>query len=117
MLALIMFVIQPFNGLLLHLSRHFASTSLVMWTYRAFISLAHFFLLLRSALTAPQAFPTSGNGLWYTQPGSVWSRDFLPVGNGYLAGKPSIKELLSSSHPILKQWFLEKQLKRLLSLT
>ncbi|KAF8811090.1 glycoside hydrolase family 95 protein [Phlegmacium glaucopus] len=83
-IMLITSLIQPFSGPLFHLSRHFTSTSLVIWTYRAFISLIHF-CLLRSSMTAPQAFPASGNGLWYTQPGNVWARDFLPVGNGYLA--------------------------------
>ncbi|KAF9053868.1 glycoside hydrolase family 95 protein [Hymenopellis radicata] len=34
---------------------------------------------------APPGFPESGNGLWYTTPGRVWSRDYLPVGNGHLA--------------------------------
>ncbi|KAF8154695.1 glycoside hydrolase family 95 protein [Crassisporium funariophilum] len=57
-----------------------------MWTYRAFLSLAQLlFLLPHVALTAPQAFPTSGNGLWFSQRGSVWSKDYLPIGNGYLA--------------------------------
>ncbi|KAL5504959.1 hypothetical protein ACEPAH_7622 [Sanghuangporus vaninii] len=34
---------------------------------------------------APSGFPSSGNGLWYKTPGSIWSRHFLPVGNGFLA--------------------------------
>ncbi|KAI0782786.1 glycoside hydrolase family 95 protein [Abortiporus biennis] len=33
---------------------------------------------------APQGFPLSGNGLWYKNPGSSWSQEWLPVGNGYL---------------------------------
>ena len=33
----------------------------------------------------PEGFPASGNGLWYTEPGEIWSRDYLPIGNGYLA--------------------------------
>ncbi|KAL0958844.1 hypothetical protein HGRIS_014163 [Hohenbuehelia grisea] len=37
------------------------------------------------ANSAPAGFPVSGNGLWYEKPGSVWSREFLPVGNGFLA--------------------------------
>ncbi|OSD05704.1 glycoside hydrolase family 95 protein [Trametes coccinea BRFM310] len=38
-------------------------------------------------LAAPPAFPSSGNGLWYTSPGrfEAWADDWLPVGNGYLA--------------------------------
>src|ERR1700678_3801381 len=93
MLAFMMLVVLPYNGLLLHLYRHFTSTSLIMWTHYAFISLVHFVLIPPySALTVPQAFPTSGNGLWYTQPGKVWSKDLLPVGNGYLAGEPVIED-------------------------
>lgn len=36
--------------------------------------------------STPPGFPSSGNGLWYTTPGKVWVQEFLPVGNGYLAG-------------------------------
>ena len=38
---------------------------------------------------APSAFPSSGNGLWYTAPGDAdaWSSEWLPIGNGYIAGK------------------------------
>ncbi|KAG6376718.1 glycoside hydrolase family 95 protein [Boletus reticuloceps] len=36
-------------------------------------------------LSAPPGFPSSGNGLWYTSPGTVWEHEYLPVGNGYLA--------------------------------
>ncbi|KAL1730890.1 glycoside hydrolase family 95 protein [Schizophyllum commune] len=53
-----------------------------MWTRRAF-------LLVAQTLAATQSirggFPESGNGLWYDAPGVFWGRDFLPVGNGYLA--------------------------------
>ena len=38
-----------------------------------------------AAPTAPPGFPSSGNGLWYKQPGKIWARDYLPIGNGYLA--------------------------------
>lgn len=38
-----------------------------------------------SSRAAPAGFPSSGNGLWYTQPATVWSRQYLPIGNGYLA--------------------------------
>ncbi|KAI0827198.1 Six-hairpin glycosidase-like protein [Trametes gibbosa] len=43
--------------------------------------------MVSTAAAAPSAFPSSGNGLWYTQPGrfEAWSNDWLPVGNGYLA--------------------------------
>jgi hypothetical protein len=35
----------------------------------------------------PAVFPNSGNGLWYNYTGDVWSKTWLPVGNGYLAGE------------------------------
>ncbi|KAF9465865.1 glycoside hydrolase family 95 protein [Collybia nuda] len=35
--------------------------------------------------SAPPGFPSSGNGLWFTKPANVWSKEMLPVGNGYLA--------------------------------
>lgn len=50
------------------------------------------FLFYVGAHAAPSAFPKSGNGLWFTQQGDNWSREWLPVGNGYLAGE---------YHPIL----------------
>lgn len=42
--------------------------------------------LVRLAIAAPPNFPKSGNGLWYNTPGTSWVTDYLPVGNGYLAG-------------------------------
>ena len=36
---------------------------------------------------APPSFPQSGNGMWYKSPGVIWSKDWLPIGNGYLAGE------------------------------
>lgn len=43
---------------------------------------------LSTVVAAPPAFPSSGNGLWYKQPGRFddWASDWLPVGNGFLAG-------------------------------
>ena len=38
-----------------------------------------------AAQAAPAGFPSSGNGLWYNSSGSIWSRHYLPVSNGYLA--------------------------------
>lgn len=49
----------------------------------AFIALIH----LLGLTHAPIGFPHSGNGLWYSKPGTLWSRELLPVGNGYQAGK------------------------------
>ena len=42
-------------------------------------------LLIGSISAAPFGFPASGNGLWYNSTGTIWSRHFLPVGNGFLA--------------------------------
>jgi len=39
-----------------------------------------------SLRSAPPGFPSSGNGLWYTAPGTIWTQEFLPIGNGYLGG-------------------------------
>ncbi|TFK37018.1 Six-hairpin glycosidase-like protein [Crucibulum laeve] len=55
---------------------------LKMWLIQALLVLSHLFAASHGA---PSGFPASGNGLWFTTPGKVWSRDFLPVGNGYLA--------------------------------
>lgn len=38
-----------------------------------------------STSAAPADFPASGNGLWYRTPGTIWSKEWLPIGNGYLA--------------------------------
>jgi hypothetical protein len=38
------------------------------------------------ALAVPRGFPASGNALWYSTPGNVWSKSWLPIGNGYLGG-------------------------------
>ncbi|KEP50433.1 glycoside hydrolase family 95 protein [Rhizoctonia solani 123E] len=35
-------------------------------------------------VSAPFGFPTSGNGLWYSEPAVNWSMQYLPIGNGYL---------------------------------
>lgn len=43
-------------------------------------------VLVGGALAALEGFPPSGKGLWYTTPGSIWTTQYLPVGNGYLGG-------------------------------
>jgi alpha-L-fucosidase 2 len=55
-----------------------------MWLESAFAALAFTSVAVG---VAPSGFPASGNGLWYSAPGVIWSRDYLPVGNGFLAGK------------------------------
>lgn len=47
---------------------------------------------ISATVAAPSAFPSSGNGIWFTSPGrgfEFWADDWLPVGNGYLAGQSS----------------------------
>ncbi|KAI5826666.1 glycoside hydrolase family 95 protein [Schizophyllum commune Tattone D] len=56
-----------------------------MWTRRALLLVAQTLAATHSIRGAPNGFPESGNGLWYDAPGVFWGRDFLPVGNGYLA--------------------------------
>lgn len=68
--------------------------------FRANARLALFAVFVEGGLAAPSGFPKSGNGLWYTTPGTAWVSDYLPIGNGYLAGdsQPTIvyKFVLSS---------------------
>ena len=53
----------------------------------AFLTASSLVLPVSTALaSAPSTFPSSGNGLWYRAPGTTWTREWLPVGNGYLAG-------------------------------
>ena len=51
--------------------------------------LAFLYLLLWSS-SLPQGFPASGNGLLYNTTANIWTKEWLPVGNGYLAGKLSL---------------------------
>lgn len=46
-------------------------------------------LLVDQTTSLPPAFPTAGNALWYRQVADVWSKDYLPVGNGYLGAMVS----------------------------
>ncbi|KAF5381765.1 hypothetical protein D9615_005480 [Tricholomella constricta] len=52
-----------------------------MWATRL-LALAQ---LVALSVSAPPGFPASGNGLWFTKSANVWSKEWLPVGNGYLA--------------------------------
>jgi alpha-L-fucosidase 2 len=54
-------------------------------------------VLLFSTLStaAPPGFPASGNGLWFNASGSIWSKDYLPIGNGYLAGTDTSSQFLN----------------------
>ncbi|KAI5826662.1 glycoside hydrolase family 95 protein [Schizophyllum commune Tattone D] len=55
-----------------------------MWTRRAALA-AQTLAVARNVFAAPNGFPASGNGLWYDAPGTNWGREYLPIGNGYLA--------------------------------
>lgn len=47
----------------------------------AFVAL----IQLLGVTRALAGLPRSGNSLWYSKPGTLWSRELLPVGNGYQA--------------------------------
>ncbi|KAG9087836.1 hypothetical protein FS749_002611 [Ceratobasidium sp. UAMH 11750] len=50
-----------------------------------FLGLGGLLLASGNAVGAvPAGFPASGNGLWYDTPAENWSRQYLPMGNGYL---------------------------------
>lgn len=52
------------------------------------------FIILNTICTngasVPPSFPKSGKVLWFRSPGVIWAQDYLPVGNGYLAGDLSL---------------------------
>ncbi|KAG6864486.1 hypothetical protein C0991_009194, partial [Blastosporella zonata] len=52
-----------------------------MWATRL-LALAQ---LVTISISAPPGFPSSGNGLWFNSSGTVWAKEWLPIGNGYLA--------------------------------
>lgn len=57
---------------------------------------------LTSAISAaPPGFPASGNGIWFKTGGVSWSKEWLPIGNGYIAGKTVISLGLSKFADIL----------------
>ncbi|KAF8234486.1 glycoside hydrolase family 95 protein [Tricholoma matsutake] len=56
--------------------------SVELWTARVLLAASH---LLPLTVSAPSGFPSSGNGLWFTKSAHSWVREWLPVGNGYLA--------------------------------
>ncbi|KAK7689395.1 hypothetical protein QCA50_007187 [Cerrena zonata] len=41
--------------------------------------------LVSTIEAAPPGFPASGNGIWFKTVGVSWSKEWLPIGNGYLA--------------------------------
>ncbi|KAG6886580.1 hypothetical protein C0995_006789, partial [Termitomyces sp. Mi166 len=52
-----------------------------MWATR----LLAFAQLVTLSISTPPGFPLSGNGLWFNTSANVWAKEWLPVGNGYLA--------------------------------
>jgi len=58
--------------------------------YHGLLVLLNLLLVVRCA---PPGFPSSGNGLWYSKPGRIWAKEWLPVGNGYLGGMSIYHEL------------------------
>ncbi|EIN05501.1 hypothetical protein PUNSTDRAFT_74418 [Punctularia strigosozonata HHB-11173 SS5] len=57
----------------------------MLWRRLSALTTAALALSESRAGAAPAGFPSSGNGLWFTTPGVAWGREWLPVGNGYLA--------------------------------
>ncbi|CAE6406040.1 unnamed protein product [Rhizoctonia solani] len=53
-------------------------------SHMALVSVAFGLLGAGAAVAVPSGFPASGNGLWYSEPAVNWSRQYLPIGNGYL---------------------------------
>lgn len=47
--------------------------------------------LVSTIEAAPPGFPASGNGIWFKTVGVSWSKEWLPIGNGYLAGNSCIE--------------------------
>ena len=66
-------------------SKHFLSLSMVVFGSSHVGTAVSLLVGLTRAAAAPSGFPSSGNGLWYNSTGTIWSRHFLPVGNGFLA--------------------------------
>ena len=66
-------------------SASYIRQTIEVWVTRVLAFL--YFLFWSSSL--PQGFPASGNGLLYNTPANIWVKEWLPVGNGYLAGKHS----------------------------
>lgn len=64
-----------------------ASVEMTIFLQRAGILQAVVLAVAGTSLAAPNGFPASGNGLWYRTPGTSWVEEFLPIGNGYLAGE------------------------------
>lgn len=56
-------------------------------SFRALNALIILNTISQNKAAVPQLFPASGKALWFRSPGIVWAEDYLPVGNGYLAGK------------------------------
>ena len=68
---------------------YFFSDSLpysIQMLFRRFCCLVTVSTCASLSFSTPPGFPSSGNGLWYTAPGTIWEKELLPVGNGYLAG-------------------------------
>jgi alpha-L-fucosidase 2 len=52
-----------------------------------FIICATLAVLVPSCSAAlPASFPASGKAIWFRTPGVSWTTDYLPIGNGFLAG-------------------------------
>jgi hypothetical protein len=74
--------------------------SVEIWATRFLLMVTHLVALMgpSPSRSAPSGFPLSGNGLWFNRSADSWVREWLPVGNGYLAGNHIIRALFLSSH-------------------
>ncbi|KAF8590641.1 glycoside hydrolase family 95 protein [Ramaria rubella] len=52
---------------------------------RALFSSIVFISVAPSYGALPDSFPASGKALWFRTPAVVWSKEYLPIGNGFLA--------------------------------
>jgi alpha-L-fucosidase 2 len=75
--------LRLWDFLRLLLSRYILYESMELWVTRILLAVSHLAFMRTSA---PPGFPASGNGLWFTKSANAWAKEWLPVGNGYLAG-------------------------------
>ena len=66
--------------------------SVEIWATHMLLAVYHLGAL---TVSAPSGFPLSGNGLWFTKSADSWVSEWLPVGNGYLAGEPPINSFFA----------------------
>lgn len=72
-------VLKPFfSWTLVQITENFALPITLPWI-----------IVVDTTCSLPSTFPSSGNVLWYRTPAKAWSKDYLPIGNGYLGAMVS----------------------------